>query len=107
MRWETPWSASSGTTTSASTSARPISAAVTVARPGRLRIAGHAFNAAPSLGDDVLEGRPREYREDRVVEREEQQVAVRFRGDRRAHSAHDKRDRQREQEERQQELACA
>src|SRR5262245_32345928 len=65
-----PWSASSGATMSASTSARPMANAASQARPGRLR---SDDGLRWLLRDDVLEGRPREYSEDRVVQREEEQ----------------------------------
>src|SRR5437899_5282426 len=97
MRCETPWSASSGATMSARASATPMSTVVTTARPGRLRIGDQTLRELRSLGDDVFEGRPREYREDRVVQREEEQEATLVGRDRRPDAADDERDRQRQE----------
>src|SRR5215471_13488606 len=106
MRCETPWSASSGTTRSASTTARPMSPAASAARKVRERKGARTFSAQ-LLGHDVLEGCPREYREDRVVEREKEQISARFRSDRRADAAHDERHREGEEQERQEHLSRA
>src|SRR5687767_13632359 len=97
-----PWSASSGATISARTSASPIAAAAIHASPGRLR---NEEMLRSLLRDDVLEGRPREYSEDCVVQDEEEQEAAAVRGHGGTHTAHDERNREREHEERQEQLA--
>src|SRR5919106_3939875 len=87
--------------------ARPMSPAVSAARLGRRRIAEGPLRRLQSLGDDILEGRPREYSEDPVVQRQEQQVALAVRRDRGADPTDHEGDRQREEEQRQQQLARA
>src|SRR5688572_11479638 len=99
-----PWSASSGATMSASTSASPMAAAAIQASPCRLRSEERVRSL---LRDDVLEGRPREYREDRVVQDEEQEEALAVRRHGRPHAADDKRDREWEHEKREEQLARA
>ena len=74
------------------------------ARPGRPR---REDALTCLLGDDVLEGRPREYREDSVVEGEEEEEAHRIGRYGGSHAADDERDREREHEERKQDLAGA
>src|SRR5262245_57896101 len=100
-----PWSASSGATKNAKTTARPMSAAAMPASVGRLR--RRAVTTLSRLGDDVLERRPRQYNEDRVVQREKREVALAVRRDRRPDPADHERDREREEEQRQEELARA
>src|SRR5262245_40414517 len=100
-----PWSASSGATKNAKSTASPMSAAAMPASVGRLR--RRAVTTRSRLGDDVLERRPRQYNEDRVVQREKREVALADRRKRRAVAGDDERDREREEEQRQEELARA
>src|SRR5262245_36749289 len=102
MRCEIPWSASSGATISARTSARPMANAASQARPGRLR-SDDAVRGL--LRYDVLEGRPREYSEDGVVQDQEQEKPLAVRRYCSADAADDKRDRERKDEKRKEELA--
>src|SRR5207344_2537594 len=85
--------------------ASPMSAAARAARAGRPRVEKAALSGL--LGDDVLEGRPREYREDRVVQHEEEEESPAVRRDRGTNATDDERDRQGEDEEREQELSRA
>src|SRR4026207_1833371 len=91
-----PWFASSGATRSASTRAAPISPADRSAKPGSPRIGEGSVRS--SLGDDVLERRPREYREDSVVQGEEQEEAATLGRGRTAHATHEGGDRQRQEQ---------
>src|SRR5262245_35624303 len=91
-----PWSASSGTTKKMRTRLRPTSPAASAASAGR-----RLFD------DDVLKGRPREYREDPVVQGQEEQVVRALRRHARADAADHERDRQRQEQERQDQLARA
>src|SRR5688572_3493421 len=104
MRCEMPWSASSGATMSARTSASPMAAAAIHASPWRLRSEERVRSL---LRDDVLEGRPREYSEDRVVQDEKQQEALAVGRDRSTDTTHDQRDRQREEEKRKEQFSRA
>src|SRR4051812_41834886 len=110
MRCESPWSASVGAQNAISPIASANSAAVAPARTGSQFPAGGALTAAMvvtqrlSLGYDVLERRPREQREDRVVEHEEAEVAAAGTGAR-ADAADDDGDRERQEEERQDQLS--
>src|SRR5918995_4999219 len=101
MRCEIPWAASSGAIQKASTIAAPTSAAESAAS------AGTETRETLLFGDDVLKGRPAQYREDRVVEPEKRQVAAGVGRDARADAADDERDRERQEEQRQDELARA
>src|SRR6185503_12006781 len=98
MRCEIPWSASSGATMSARTRASPMANAASQASPGRLR---SDDGLRWLLRDDVLEGRPREYSEDAVVQEQEQEEPLRLRRDRSSDAADDQRNRERQHEERQ------
>src|ERR671922_209245 len=84
--------------------ARHMSPVARVARAGSEREGERMFRVR-LLGHDVLEGRPREYREDRVVQTEEEEVAGRLVGDRRSPPADDERNREREKEKREQDLS--
>src|SRR6476619_5101480 len=82
----------------ARTSARPMAKAASPARLGRLR-SDEALRWL--LRDYVLEGRPREYREDRVVQQQEEQEALTVLGYCCADAPHDQRDGEGKDEERQ------
>src|SRR6476659_4981919 len=94
-----PWSASSGATQNASTIASPTSAAESAAS------AGTETRETLLFGDDVLKGRPAQYREDRVVQTEKEEVAAGIGRDARSDAADDERNREREEEQRQDQLA--
>src|SRR4029453_14009369 len=96
-----PWSASSGATQKASTIATPTSPAANAAS------AGTETRETLLFGDDVLKGRPAQYREDGVVQPGDEQVGARVGRDARADAADDERDRERQEEERQDQLARA
>src|SRR5687768_265972 len=84
----------------ANTIARPTSAAESAASSG-------TETRKPLLfGDDVLKGRPAQYREDRVVQPEKQEVPTGVGRDAGADAADDERNRQRQEEEGQDQLAC-
>src|ERR671919_1608248 len=96
MRWLAPWSASSGTHSSAS----PM--------PAPSKTTARAESMTPCLfSDDVLKGGPGKYGEDGVVETEESQVPSGVLDHRGADPADHDRDREREQEERQEHLPGA
>src|SRR6187551_3051886 len=57
------------------------------------------------FGDDVLKGRPAQYREHGVVKPEKGEVAARIVGHARADAAHDERDGEGQEQEGQDELA--
>src|SRR3990170_1170374 len=84
--------------------ARPISPAASAARPGRLR---NVEGPSGLLRDDVLEGRPREYREHSVVQEQEEEVALALGRDRSTDPANDQRNRKREDEQWQEKLPRA
>jgi hypothetical protein len=67
-----PWSASSGATKKARTIESPTSPAAAAASTGT------GIFGAELFGDDVLKGRPAQYREDRVVQTEKREIAHRF-----------------------------
>src|SRR6185503_7152376 len=94
-----PWSASSGATSKARTIESPTNPAATAASTGTEIFGAELF------GDDVLKGRPAQYREDSVVQTEKRQVATWFGRDARADAAHDERNRKRQEEEREYQLA--
>src|SRR5688572_15457335 len=96
-----PWSASSGATKNAKTIASPTSPAAAAARTGTGLLEALLF------GDDVLKGRPAQYREEPVVQPEEGEEAAGLLRDPRSDTADDERDREREEEDRQDELARA
>src|SRR4026209_2343053 len=102
MRCEIPWSASSGATMSARTRAKPMANAAIQASPGRLR---SEDGLRWLLRDDVLERRPREYSEARVVQEQEQDEPLRLRRDGSAHATDDQRNGERQHEQRQQHLS--
>src|ERR671932_641164 len=93
MRWLGPWSASSGA--QSRPSANPPPRRTTVATASRSRL----------FRDHVLKAGPGKYGEDAVVQREEREVAARVAGDRRAGAADEHRERNREEEHREQQLA--
>src|SRR6266436_1358868 len=92
MRCENPWSKSSGTTQKTS------------ARPTANRAAASAASAGRRLfSDDILKRSPAKCRKDRVVQREEGEVAAAA-PEARPHAGDDDRQCERQEEERQQEL---
>src|SRR2546423_1860683 len=96
MRWENPWSASSGTTKKTRTTLAAMSAKALAASAGR-RL----------FGDDVLKRRPAKDRKNGVVQGEKREVASGAGGDARADAADHDRDREREEEQRQDQLPRA
>src|SRR5262245_37971541 len=87
---------------SANTRASPMANAASEAMPGRLR---SDETLRWLLRDDVLEGRPREYSEHRVVQGEKQKETPALRGHGSADSPDDERDREGEHEQRQEHLS--
>src|SRR5688500_11525122 len=99
MRCEIPWSASSGAIQNASTIATPTSAAESAASIGT------ETRETLLFGDDVLKGRPAQYREDGVVQPEKEEIAAGVGRHARTDAANDERDRERQEEQRQDQLA--
>src|SRR4051794_17489992 len=96
MRWENPWSASSGTTKKTRTMLAVMSAkALTASAGSRL------------FGDDVFKRSPAKDRKNGVVQSEKREVAAGAGSDARADAADHDRDREREEEQGQDQLACA
>src|SRR5688572_24220349 len=93
MRWLIPWSVSSGAQRSASANPAPSRARAARARAG-----------AALFRDDVLKGGPGKYREKGVVQREKGKVAARIAAHGCADAADDHRKRERQEQERQEEL---
>src|SRR2546423_8843926 len=109
MRCEKPWLASFGTTKNTSASAPVTSASEAPAsagsgirylRPTEEIVAGPGRRTAALLGDDVLERRPADEREERVVEPEEDEVAAGRGDDGGADAADQDRGRERQEKER-------
>src|SRR5690242_4382941 len=102
MRCENPWSASVGATKKTSASAVVTSANEAAASAGsEIRAIWPHCALDGLLGDDVLERRPADEREEGVVEREEAEIAPRAADDGRADAADHDRDGERQEEERQ------
>src|SRR5947208_7091126 len=116
MRCAKPWLASLGTTKNTSASAPVASASETPAsagsgirylRPTAAIVAGPGRGTAALLGDDVLERRPADEREERVVEPEEREIAAGSIDDGGADAADQDRDRERQEQQRQEQLTGA
>src|SRR5437763_15732117 len=115
MRCEKPWFASFGATKKTNASAVVTSTSEPAASAGRgmrrVRPTAGIVAAAALLGDDILERRPADHREEQVVEREESEVAAGRgdggRSDARADGADDDRQGERQEEERQDQVPGA
>src|SRR5664279_1371147 len=116
MRCEKPWSASVGATKKMRARASVTSTSEDVASPGSdiryvrptaASVAGPCRTTAgePLFRDDVLECRPAQEREDGVIETEEAEIAARVADDARADAADHDRNGERQEEERQEEIA--
>src|SRR5581483_12524924 len=109
MRCEKPWFASFGATKKTKASAVVTSTSELAASAGRgirgVRPTAGIVAAAGLFGDDILERRPAHDREEKVVEREEPEVAAGRGDDRRTDGPDDDRHGERQEEKRQEQIA--
>src|SRR4051812_23135482 len=106
MRCEKPWSASVGATKKTRARASVTSTSDDAASPGS-DIRYERLTPPSLLGDHILEGGPADEREDEVVEAEECEIASRRGDDARTDPSDHQWDREREEQERHQQVAGA